>query len=118
MSNWLHEHPQPYKRLTWSNARMCIVSGLTLRESPAPPSGRQANLALPRDASPGTLVFWDDHFGPDWFGLTASDIENIGYKRIRTRRYSLPGLVMLDVSGNAFFNHEIELSLLLKPEQR
>src|ERR1700758_64743 len=30
MSDWLHEHPEPYKRLIWSNARMCIVSGLTL----------------------------------------------------------------------------------------
>ena len=72
MSDWLHEHPEPYKRLVWSNARMCIVSGLTLVQSPSlRSSSREATLALLRDAPSGTLVFWDDHFGPDWFGLTA-----------------------------------------------
>ena len=112
MSDWLHEHPQPYKRLIWSNARMCIDSGLTLEESPSlGSSSRQTNLALLRDAPSGTLVFWDDHFGPDWFGLTAADIENSGYKLLRTRRYSLPGLVFRDCGDN----RDLELSLLLQP---
>jgi hypothetical protein len=111
MSDWLHEHPEPYKRLVWSNARMCIVSGLTLEESPSLVStSRETTLALLRDAPSGTLVFWDDHFGPDWFGLTAAEIENGGYKRLRTRRYSLPGVVVRDG------NREVELSLLLKPK--
>jgi hypothetical protein len=114
MFDWFHEHPQPYKRLVWSNARMCIVYGLTLQESPSLPSNsRETTLALLRDAPSGTLVFWDDHLGPDWFGLTAADIENNGYKPLRTRRYSLPGV--LDVGGNRSFNRELELSLLLKP---
>ncbi len=112
MSNWLREHPEPYKRLIWSNARMCIVAGLTLEQSPSlRPAGRETTLALLRDATSGTLVFWDNHFGPDWFGLTAGDIENSGYKRLRTRRYSLPGIVVRDAGGN----REIELSLLFKP---
>jgi hypothetical protein len=112
MSEWVHEHPEPYKRLFWSNAQMCIVSGLTLKESPSlSSSSRETNLALLRDAPSGTLVFWDDHFGPDWFGLTASDIENSGYKRLRTRRYSLPGVMIRDFCGN----REVELSLLIKP---
>jgi len=116
MSDWFHEHPQPYKRLVWSNARMCIVFGLTLQESPALRSdNRETTLALLRDAPSGTLVFWDDHLGPDWFSLTAADIENSGYKRLRTRRYSLPGVVVLDVGGNRSLNREVELSLLLKP---
>ena len=71
MSDWLHENPKPYRRLIWSNARMCIVSGLNLGESPSlRSSSREATLAFLRDASPGTLVFWDDHFGPDWFLTT------------------------------------------------
>jgi hypothetical protein len=116
MSDWFHEHPEPYKRLIWSNARMCIVSGSTLAESPSLlPSNRETILALLRDAPSGTLVFWDDHLGPDWFGLTAADIENSGYKCLRTRRYSLPGVVVLEVGGNRPFNREVELSLLLKP---
>jgi hypothetical protein len=116
MSDWLHEHPEPYKRLIWSNARMCIVSGLTLAESPSLLSSNPETIrALLRDAPSGTLVFWDDQLGPDWFGLTAADIENSGYKCLRTRRYSLPGVVALDVGGNRSSNREVELSLLFKP---
>ena len=116
MFDWFHEHPQPYKRLVWSNARMCIVFGLTLQESPSLRSdSRATTLASLRDAPSGTLVFWDDHFGPDWFGLTAADIENGGYKCLRTRRYSLPSVVVLDLGGNRSPNREVELSLLLKP---
>jgi hypothetical protein len=112
MADWFHEHPQPYQRLIWSNARMCIVFGLTLQESPSLLSNsRETTLALLRDAPSGTLVFWDDHLGPDWFGLNAADIENSGYQLLRTRRYSLSGVTVLDVGGN----REVELSLLLKP---
>jgi hypothetical protein len=116
MSDWLHEHPEPYKRLIWSNARMCIVSGLTLAESPSLLSSNPETIrALLRDAPSGTLVFWDDHLGPGWFGLTAADIESSGYKCLRTRCYSLPGVVALDVGGNRSSNREVELSLLFKP---
>jgi hypothetical protein len=112
MSDWLHDHPEPYNRLIWSNARMCIVNGLTLEESPSLRSpNRESTLAVLRDSPSGTLVFWDDHFGPDWFGLTAAEIEGNGYKRLRTRRYSLPGVVVRNVGGD----REVELSLLLKP---
>ena len=112
MSDWLRQHPEPYKRLVWSNARMCIVSGLTLQESPSlRSSDRETTLAFLRAAPPGTLVFWDDHFGPDWFGTTAAEIERNGYKRLRTQRYSLPGIVVRDFGSN----REVELSLLLKP---
>jgi hypothetical protein len=112
MSDWFHDHPEPYKRLVWSNARMCIVSGLTLRESPPlRSSSRETTLAFLHDAPSGTLVFWDDHFGPDWFGTTAADIENSGYKLLRNKRYSLPGVLVRHSSNH----REVELSLLLKP---
>jgi len=112
MTDWFREHPEPYKRLVWSNARMCIVWGLTLTQSPALHSStRETTLAALRDAPSGTLVFWDDHFGPDWFGLTSAEIETSGFKRLRTRRYSLPGIVIRDIRAN----REVELSLLLKP---
>jgi hypothetical protein len=111
MSDWFDAHPQPFKRLVWSNARMCIVSGLTLGQSPSlSTSSHEATLALLRGMPSGTLAFWDDHFGPEWFGLTAAELENIGYKLIRTRRYWLPGVV---VRGGG--DREVELSLLLKP---
>jgi hypothetical protein len=112
MTDWLHAHPEPYKRLVWSNARMCIACGFTLAQSPSlGSSNRETTLAVLKDAPSGTLVFWDDHFGPDWFGLTAAEIENSGYKRIRTQHYSLPGILVGEIGGN----RELELSLLLKP---
>jgi hypothetical protein len=112
MADWFHENPERYTRLVWSNARMCIVFGLTLAESPSLRSSNpETTLASLRDAPRGTLVFWDDHFGPDWFGLTAADIEKAGYKILRTRRYSLPGVVLRDIGGD----REVELSLLVKP---
>jgi hypothetical protein len=112
MTDWLHAHPEPYKRLVWSNARMCIACGFTLVQSPSLGSStRETTLAALKDAPSGTLVFWDDHFGPDWFGLTAAEIENSGYRRIRTRHYSLPGILVREIGGN----RELELSLLLKP---
>jgi hypothetical protein len=113
MSDWLQDHPVPYKQLIWSNAHMCIVRGSTLQESPSlrSSSGREATLTLLRDAPSATLVFWDDHCGLDWFSLDAADIENCGYKLLRTCHYSLPGIGLL-LNGN---HREIELSLLLKP---
>jgi hypothetical protein len=112
MSDWLRAHPVPFKRLIWSNARMCIVSGLTLVQSPSlRTTNRESTLAVLREAPSATLVFWDDHFGPNWFGLAASEIEENGYQRLRTRRYSLPGVLAWDAGRN----REIEVSLLLKP---
>jgi hypothetical protein len=112
MSGWLQEHPQPYHRLVWSNARMCIVSGLNLVQSPSLSSpNREATLEFLRNAPSGTLVFWDNHFGPDWFGLTAGEIEENGYRRLRRRDYSLPGVVIGDAGGR----RDVELSLLFKP---
>jgi hypothetical protein len=112
MSGWFQEHPKPYKRLVWSNARMCIISGLTLVQSPSlSSSNRETTLALLRDAPSGTLVFWDDHFGPGWFGLTAVEIEKNGYNLLRTQGYSLPGILIGDIGGD----RDLELSLLLKP---
>jgi hypothetical protein len=85
---------------------------LTLVQSPSLSSScRETTLAALRDAPSATLVFWDDHFGPDWYGVTAADIEASGYKCLRTRRYSLPGVVVRDLRDN----REVELSVLLKP---
>ncbi len=47
MSDWLRAHPVPFRRLIWSNARMCIVSGLTLVQSPSLRStNRDSTLAV------------------------------------------------------------------------
>ena len=115
MSDWLRAHPQPYKRLIWSNARMCIVTGGDLEKSPSLLSGSRENtLAMFRKAPSGTLVFWDDHIGPEWFGLSAGDIMQAGYQSLRVQRYSLPGVTSRDMYGALTENREVELSLLYK----
>jgi len=115
MNEWLDAHPQPYKRLIWSNARMCIVAGQNLVESPSLLSStREKTLAMFHDAPAGTLVFWDDHIGPEWFGLNASEIAKTGYENLRTQHYSLSGVAALDMYGSRVGNREVELSLLYK----
>ncbi|MBV9490149.1 MAG: hypothetical protein JO069_10555 [Verrucomicrobia bacterium] len=116
MAGWLRTHPQPWKRLIWSHARMCIVSGSNLKESPPLRSAdRQSTMAEFQNAPAGTLVFWDDHVGPAWFGVNATDIETSGYRRLRTRRYSRPGVLPLDIFGKRSNVRELELTLLFKP---
>ncbi|MGB8355979.1 MAG: hypothetical protein WCD79_18925 [Chthoniobacteraceae bacterium] len=115
MSDWQRAHPQPYKRLIWSNARMCIAAGQDLEKSPSIPSGSRKNtLAIFREAPSGTLVFWDDHIGPEWFGLNAEDIARAGYQSLRVQHYSLPGVTPWDMYGARTGNREVELSLLYK----
>lgn len=112
---WLRDHPSSYTKLVWSNARMCIDLGENLEKSPALNTKGDATADLLRNAPSGTLVFWDDHIGPDWFGMSATQIEQCGYKLLRTQRYSLPGVVGYDPFGRKVQNFDIEVSLLQKP---
>jgi hypothetical protein len=121
MANWLKSDPRPFPRLIWSNARMCTVMGLNLKESPAL-GNRESSILLLKQAASGTMVFWDDHLGPDWFGLTSTEIEQRGYRRLRTQNYSLPSPILPDLSASWIgsllgrpANRQIELSLLQKP---
>ena len=115
MSDWLGAHPQPYKKLIWSNARMCIVSGLNLEKSPSLVSSSKENmLGMFRNAPSGTLVFWDDHIGPEWFGVSAADIAQTGYQSLRVQHYSLPGVTPWDMYGTRTGNREVELTLVIQ----
>jgi len=115
MSDWLLVHPQPYKRLIWSNARMCVVTGMELEKSPPLLSGnREKALAMFREAPSGTLVFWDDHIGPEWFGVSAADIAQAGYRTLRGQRYLLAGVMSRDMYGMKTGDREVELTLLYK----
>ena len=74
MADWLKQHPKSLSGLIWSNGRMCTDLGRNLQDSPQV-SGRDGLVKRLEAAPSGTIVFWDDHVGPDWFGLTAADIE-------------------------------------------
>lgn len=109
MSAWLRDHPVPHTHLVWSDARMCIDLGESIDAAGPKPATNDtaANMKLLRNAPAGTLVFWDGHFGPNWYGMTADDIEKCGYRIVRDRYYSLPGFTHLAP-------YEIEVTLLIK----
>jgi hypothetical protein len=123
MAAWLTRNPQPLAGLIWSNGRMCTVLGQNLKDSP-PPGNRQILMARLQNAPSGTIVFWDDQLGPDWFGLTSAEIEKSGYRRLRTRHYTLHSALYPDAGfalipgtspSGSRAPRELELTLLQKP---
>jgi hypothetical protein len=118
MANWLEQqYPSP-PGLIWSNGRMCIVLNRNLKDSP-PTGNREKLFALLEKAPAGTVVFWDNEIGPNWFGTTSAEIEGRGYKLLTSRHYSLPALIFppgrFSVIAPLFPpipSREIELSLL------
>jgi hypothetical protein len=118
MANWLNQQYPSAPGLIWSNGRMCIMLKRNLKDSP--PAGNQEKLfALLEKAPTGTMVFWDNEIGPNWFGTTSAEIEGRGYKVLTSRPYSLPALIFPPGRGIWFLfppipSREIELSLLQK----
>jgi hypothetical protein len=91
MAGWLAAHPRPISRLVWSQAYMDVLLDRDPLEAPRLGGERRANLEVLRRAAPGTLVFWDAKTGPAAYGLTAREIEDLGYERLRSRSYTLSG---------------------------
>ncbi len=114
MHQWFREHPQPINRFIWSNCYMAAVAGKDFPYGDALTPERAKNLQLLKDAPSGTLVFWDDKLGPEWFGLSAQDIEASGYQLLRTQHYDLPGVLTHGSFAGWSLTRKIELSLLYK----
>jgi len=118
MANWLQkQYPSP-PGLIWSNGRMCIMLKGNLKDSP-PAASREKLFAVLEKAPTGTIVFWDNEIGPNWFGTSSAEIEGRGYKLLTSRHYSLPALIFPPGRGiSPLFppirSREIELSLLQK----
>jgi hypothetical protein len=96
MHRWFQEHPQPFRRLVWSQAYMCILFDDDPWNRPKW-GGKDQNLHIVRDLPEGTLVFWDAETGPGWYGLTPEDFERAGFRKLRSKSYRLPGLILGDV---------------------
>ena len=118
MANWLQQQYPSLPGLIWSNGRMCIVLKRNLKDSP-PAGNREKLFALLEKAPSGTIVFWDNEIGSNWFGTTSAEIEGRGYKLLTSRHYSLPALIFPPgrFPGIALLfppipSREIELSLL------
>jgi hypothetical protein len=122
MADWLQQQYPSVPGLIWSNGRMCIVLKRNLKDNP-PAGNREKLFALLEKAPAGTIVFWDNEIGPNWFGTTSAEIEGRGYKLLTSRHYSLPALIFPPggFPGIASLfppipSREIELSLLKRTE--
>jgi len=122
MANWLQQQYPSLSGLIWSNGRMCIVLKRNLKDSP-PAGNREKLFALLEKAPSGTIVFWDNEIGSNWFGTTSAEIEGRGYKLLTSRHYSLPALIFppgrfpwLASLFPPIPSREIELSLLKRTE--
>lgn len=115
MQVWLRQNSPPVRRCVWSNVGMCEETKRDFSHRPLLTAEGVQNRKLLRDLPSGTPVFWDDRLGPDWFGMTAAEIEASGYQLLRARRYALPGVVLSGDIAGWKLTREIELNLLYKP---
>jgi hypothetical protein len=118
MANWLEKQYPSLPGLIWSNGGMCIVLQRNLKDSP-PAGNREKLFTLLEKAPAGTIVFWDNEIGSNWFGTTSAEIEGRGYKLLTSRHYSLPALIFppgrfpwIATLFPSIPSREIELSLL------
>lgn len=93
MFSWFEANPRPVQRVVWSQAYMCILFDCDIAEKPPFSSNKEANLEMLKGFPKGTLVFWDGDTGPAWYRIRASDVENLGYTRLRSQSYQLEGLL-------------------------
>jgi len=115
MLSWFEQNRRSVRSLIWSDVGMCIQTNNDLSTAPALSEDRERNLNVLQHAPSQTLVFWDDNIGPNWFGLSAQEIQNAGFQLLRVRQYTMPGVVMHGEIGDWQLTRRIELSLLYKP---
>ena len=118
MADWLKQQHLSPPGLIWSNGRMCIVLKRNLKDCP-PATSRERLGALLEKAPVGSIVFWDNEIGPNWFGTTSAEIEGRGYTLLTSRHCSLPALIFppgrfpwMAWLFPALPSREIEVSLL------
>jgi hypothetical protein len=90
-AEWLEANPVQYKRLIYSQSYMCIRLGCSNADRGRMTAERARNVELLRSMPEGTLVFWDGEVGPKWYRLTASDIQDLGYRQVFSKSYRLEG---------------------------
>ena len=86
---WFRAHPRPVRELAWSRPYMAVLFDWDIWRNLPWTDDRAHNLALLRAAPSGTLLFWDDATGPDWYHVTASDFAAAGFERLRSASYDL-----------------------------
>ena len=80
-----------HKRLVTSQAYARILLDRDPMENLAFTADRQHNLDLIRQSPEGTLVFWEDDTGPNWYKLRAEDFQAAGYELLKSQEFKLQG---------------------------
>jgi hypothetical protein len=111
---WFAGHPQPFKKMIWSQAYMAIVFDRDPMERPALSGDRARNLELIRALPAESLVFWDGEMGPAWYGIKAEDFAAVGFLELRSERASLDALFFKRTWWNHGGIRHQEMHLLLK----
>lgn len=93
---WFLTHPRPVRELAWSRPYVPILFGWDPWKTLHWTSDRKHNLSLIQGASSGTLLFWDDATGPDWYHVAAEDFVGAGFVRLRSKSYELFPLLPVD----------------------
>lgn len=94
MHAWFQEHPQPLRRLIWSEAYMAIRFDQDPWENLEFTHDRARDLEALRASPPGTLVFWESIYGPKWHALRAEDFVEAGYRLLHKEQFILRGYIL------------------------
>ena len=73
---------------------MCIVFDADPWENYSFSGDRSKDLVALSKSPGGTLVFWEDRFGPKWHGLTAADFREAGYELLHEEQFLLEGYIL------------------------
>lgn len=85
-------HVARTERLVAAQMYAYVELDRTPGELPFERSRRAGNLTRIGDLPSGTLVLWDDLFGPWYFGIDAADFAAAGFRLVAVREYDLPPL--------------------------
>jgi hypothetical protein len=73
MHGWFQQTNLPVTRLIWSEAYMCVLFDQDPWENFSFSGERERDIEALRASSKGTLIFWEDRFGPKWHGARPAD---------------------------------------------
>jgi hypothetical protein len=62
-----------------------------------------------RASTPGTLVFWDAHTGPQFHAIGPAELERAGYELLHAQSYELEPRLPLSLSARPPYRQELIL---------
>jgi hypothetical protein len=109
MQAWFLAHPRPVKRLVFSQAYMSIRFDRDPNERPPLVADPEKNVQILRASTPGTLVFWDAHTGPQFHAIGPAELERAGYELLHAQSYELEPRLPLSLSARPPYRQELIL---------